>query len=94
MFLVQGRRGRYQLTKICLDKILIDLNFFQTLGILLVWKSPSDGVKVQLDLSITLLNRENFAENRNFKISAAEFEARAQCYKTFYVRNLRIFVIS
>ena len=49
---------------------------FQTLGILLVWKSPSDGVKVQLDLSITLLNRENFSENRSFRISAAEFEAR------------------
>jgi hypothetical protein len=73
------------LTKICFDKNLTDLNFFfQTLGILLVWKSPSDGVKVQLDLSITLLNRENFAENRNFKIAAAEFEARSQYLNTFY----------
>ncbi|TRY60992.1 hypothetical protein TCAL_08404 [Tigriopus californicus] len=44
-----------------------------TLGIYLVWRSPSDGVNVSLDLRVTLLNREAFDENRTFTMRKATF---------------------
>lgn len=45
----------------------------KTLGIYLVWRSPSDGVNVSLDLRVTLLNREAFDENRTFTMRKATF---------------------
>ena len=43
------------------------------LGISLLWKSPSRGINIDVDLSVTLLNRESFTENRHFEISNAKF---------------------
>ena len=43
------------------------------LGVSLVWKSPSPGVYVNLDLQVTLLNRENFIENLQFSVSNAQY---------------------
>eukprot|EP00095_Tigriopus_kingsejongensis_P006112 maker-scaffold872_size86337-snap-gene-0.17 protein:Tk06112 transcript:maker-scaffold872_size86337-snap-gene-0.17-mRNA-1 annotation:"PREDICTED: uncharacterized protein LOC103573133" len=45
----------------------------KTLGIYLVWRSPSEGINVSLDLMVTLLNREAFDENRSFSIRKATF---------------------
>ena len=47
----------------------------QTLGIYLVWRSPSEGMNVSLDMNVTLLNRENFHENRSFLIRRATFQS-------------------
>ena len=43
------------------------------LGISLLWKTPSHGINVHLDLLVTLLNRENFMENQHFEISDANY---------------------
>ena len=43
------------------------------LGISLLWKTPSRGISVHLDLLVTLLNRENFMENQQFEISNANY---------------------
>ena len=43
------------------------------LGIALLWKSPSRGINIDVDLSVTLLNRESFTENQHFEISSANF---------------------
>ena len=42
-----------------------DLSFpSQTLGVNLVWRSASEGVTVSVDMTVTLFNKEQFAENR------------------------------
>ena len=42
-----------------------DLSFpLQTLGVNLVWRSASEGVTVSVDMTVTLFNKEQFAENR------------------------------
>ena len=53
-----------------------NLNYmsFQTLGISLLWRSPSDSLKVSIKVGVTLLNREYFGENRSFKINKAVFD--------------------
>jgi hypothetical protein len=38
-----------------------------------VWKSPTDGVNVNLNLTVTLLNREFFGENRTFCMKKATY---------------------
>ena len=43
------------------------------LGISLLWKTPSHGISVQLNLLVTLLNRENFMENQQFEIPNASY---------------------
>ena len=43
------------------------------LGISLLWKNPSPGINVHLDVSVTLLNRENFMENKHFEIIGAHY---------------------
>ena len=45
----------------------------QNLGVALVWRSPSDGVNVELEVSFTLLNREHFSENKTFALPNATF---------------------
>ena len=37
---------------------------FQTLGANLVWRSASEGITVSVDMTVTLFNKEQFAENR------------------------------
>ena len=50
------------------------LSFLQkTLGVFLVWRSPSDNVEVTADVAFTLLNREDFAESRAFQVQRASF---------------------
>lgn len=46
---------------------------FQTLGITLNWKSRSENVNVNLDVSFTLMNREKFTENKSFSMTSASF---------------------
>ncbi len=45
----------------------------KTLGVFLVWRSPSDNVEVTADVAFTLLNREDFAESRAFQVQRASF---------------------
>ena len=47
--------------------------FLQALGIYLLWRSPSEGVNVSLEVTVTLLNRENFKDNRTFTIRRAGY---------------------
>jgi hypothetical protein len=44
-----------------------------------VWRNPSDGMKVLLDFSITLLNREHFSDNQTFTAQKAKFTRDAPC---------------
>ena len=43
------------------------------LGISLLWRSPSPGINIHVDLLVTLLNRENFTENEHFRIENAHY---------------------
>ena len=43
------------------------------LGISLLWKSPSQRINIDVDLTVTLLNRESFTENQHFQIPNANF---------------------
>ena len=43
------------------------------LGISILWKNPSPGVYIHLDLLVTLLNRESFTENQYFQLPDAQF---------------------
>ena len=36
----------------------------QNLGVNLVWRSASEGITVSVDMTVTLFNKEQFAENR------------------------------
>ena len=51
----------------------------KALGVYLVWRNPSDGMRVFLDFSITLLNREHFTDNQTFTTQKAKFTKDAQC---------------
>ena len=51
----------------------------KALGVYLVWRNPSDGMRVFVDFSITLLNREHFTENQTFATQKAKFTRDAQC---------------
>ena len=39
----------------------------QTLGVNLVWRSASEGITVSVDMTVTLFNKEQFAENRSVR---------------------------
>jgi len=38
----------------------------KVLGVYLVWRNPSEGMRVYVDFSFTLLNREHFSANETF----------------------------
>ena len=38
----------------------------KVLGVYLVWRTPSEGMRVYIDFSFTLLNREHFSANETF----------------------------
>ena len=40
------------------------IHHLQSLGVYLVWRSASEGITVSVDMTVTLLNKEQFAENR------------------------------
>ena len=42
----------------------------QTLGVNLVWRSASEGITVSVDMTVTLFNKEQFAENRSVRWEA------------------------
>ena len=50
----------------------------KTLGIYLVWKNPSDGMKVFVDFSINLLNRVHFSQNQIYTAKGAKFTTDAK----------------
>lgn len=50
----------------------------KTLGVYLIWRSPSDGMKVQVDFAVTLLNRDHFTLNQSFAKKAAKFTQDTQ----------------
>lgn len=45
----------------------------KVLGVYLVWKSPSDGMRVYVDFTFTLLNREHFSVNEAFTGKQVKF---------------------
>jgi hypothetical protein len=45
----------------------------KTLGVYLVWRSPSNGMKVAVDFGMTLLNRDHFTENQTFSRKNVKF---------------------
>ena len=45
----------------------------KTLGVYLVWKNPSDGMKTFVDFTITLLNLDHFTQNQSFNTKNAKF---------------------
>ena len=48
------------------------------MGVYLVWKNPSDDMKVYVDFSITLLNRVHFSQNQNYSAKAVKFTSDAK----------------
>jgi len=52
----------------------------KTLGVYLVWKNPSDDMKVYVDFSITLLNRVHFSQNQNYSAKAVKFTSDAKVH--------------
>lgn len=54
----------------------------KTLGVYLVWKNPSEGMKTFVDFTITLLNRVHFSENQSFSAKAAKFTTEARGKQT------------
>lgn len=45
----------------------------KTVGIYLVWRSASEGMKVTLDFNLILLNREHFSQNQTFNRKRVKF---------------------
>ena len=45
----------------------------KVLGVYLVWRNPSEGMKVFVDFSFTLLNREHFSANETFSGKHVKF---------------------
>ncbi|ODM88537.1 hypothetical protein Ocin01_18145, partial [Orchesella cincta] len=45
----------------------------KVLGVYLVWRNPSEGMKVHVDFSFTLLNREHFSANETFSGKSVKF---------------------
>ena len=41
----------------------------------LIWRNPSEGMNVHLNLCVTLLNREYFGDNKSFVIKRALFNS-------------------
>ena len=52
----------------------------KVLGVYLVWKNPSEGMKTLVDLHFTLLNRHHFSLNENFSTKNAKFTAEAKLH--------------
>ena len=50
-------------------------HLFQALGVSLIWRNPSEGMNVILNLCVTLLNREYFGDNKSFVIKRALFNS-------------------
>ena len=50
----------------------------KTLGVYLMWRDPSPGMKVIVDLSLTLLNRDHFSQNINFSRKKVKFNMDAK----------------
>jgi hypothetical protein len=48
----------------------------------------------QLTISSFLRNGQAYERVGKFSQNLSEMDSRSQCYKTFYGRNLRVFVIS
>jgi hypothetical protein len=59
----------------------------KTLGVYLVWRNPSDGVKVILDFAITLLNRDHFSLNQSYTAKTIKFtsDAKSNIYSVYSV---------
>ena len=45
----------------------------KSLGVYLVWKNPSEGMKTLVDFSITILNRDHFSQNQTYHSNAVKF---------------------
>ena len=45
----------------------------KVLGVYLVWRNPSEGMRVYVDFSFTLLNREHFSANETFSGKQVKF---------------------
>ena len=52
----------------------------KVLGVYLVWKNPSEGMKTLVDLHFTLLNRHHFSLNENFSTKNAKFTTEAKLH--------------
>ena len=50
----------------------------KSLGVYLVWKNPSDGMKVFIDFSITLLNRSHYSDNQTFSAKNIKYTSDAK----------------
>ena len=50
----------------------------KTLGVYLVWRNSSEGMKTFIDFTITLLNRVHFSENQTFSAKAVKFNTEAK----------------
>ncbi|GLH08670.1 Protein of unknown function, partial [Gryllus bimaculatus] len=49
----------------------------KVLGVYLVWRNPSEGMRVYVDFTFTLLNREHFSVNEAFSGKQVKFSADA-----------------
>ena len=50
----------------------------KSLGVYLVWKNPSEGMKVFVDFTITLLNRDHYSENKTFSAKNIKYTGDAK----------------
>ena len=50
----------------------------KSLGVYLVWKNPSEGMKVLVDFSVTLLNRAHFSQNQSYSAKTVKFTSDAK----------------
>lgn len=57
----------------------------KVLGVFLLWRNPSMGMKVLVDLNFTLINREHFSENLSFCRKKVKYnvDAKAQGSRKF-----------
>ena len=62
----------------------------KSLGVYLVWKNPSEGMKVFVDFSITLLNRDHYSENISFLAKNIKYTGDA---KSMYTNNQKFHYI-
>lgn len=49
----------------------------KVLGVYLVWRNPSEGMRVYVDFSFTLLNREHFSANEMFSGKQVKFSSES-----------------
>lgn len=61
----------------------------KVLGVYLVWRNPSEGMKVHVDFSFTLLNREHFSANETFSGKSVKFsyDSPAQVSFILLIKN-------